>query len=388
MISLKDIFPLHSPFKDLSIIEVVISIFILTTCSCIDSTNKNFGKKSLQEVIEVDSFETIGNHYVGSQWIESTNSLLFWYPNRNEIKLFDIQTKKINKIITPSILNPTSVRTIYYLAPDSLLLYSHDSSFTLYLIDQAGLVRNEYKLIPRFDRPVPRIECSFYESGNNLFQNGKLFVSGYSVGEHKDVKTKFSGIWINLKTKDYDYFLSMPKLYFKHYWGGIYYWHTFATGNLNNQIIFSYPASHEIISYNTKTSSVSIHEGGSSFIKKITPLLRKRLNYIKEIKEDAIKYYFTTPSYSFITFDKYQNVYYRMALFPNKNYGSRNSLYKPSSIIILDSAFNFLGETMLPANKEYRQNIIVSKQYIIVPYFNPLTKQNGISYFVLKNIIN
>jgi hypothetical protein len=297
---------------------------------------------------------------------------------------FNPKSKTFIDSIRTYVSNPTSVRTVYYISKDSLLLYPHDFSYLLHLIDRTGVTKKTFNLSPRSKESTPRLECNLNESGNNLFQHNRLYMAAYSSGESRFTKKKFSGVWVDIKTSNYDYFSEMPREYFKHYWGGIYFWHPFITGDDFERIIISFPNSHKLYYYSLKSKSVTSVAGGSSFIKKIEPLSDRRMDYRKEIKEDAIKYFFTTHSYSFITFDKFRNTYYRMAQFPNENFGFTNSMYKPVSIIILDHNFSFLGETKLNNKKAFYSKIIVTSDGIIIPYFNPKTSKNGLCYYSIK----
>ena len=79
----------------------------------------------------------------------------------------------------------------------------------------------------------------------------------------------------------------------------------------------------------------------------------------------VFEWYMNTPSYEGVFYDKYRELYYRIARLPDTNYkiGNRGN-NKPIIIIVLDSQLHYLGEEILPPAKEgnYRiNNCFVSK---------------------------
>ncbi|MDB5143082.1 MAG: hypothetical protein JWQ66_1795 [Mucilaginibacter sp.] len=74
----------------------------------------------------------------------------------------------------------------------------------------------------------------------------------------------------------------------------------------------------------------------------------------------------TTPTFGPIYYDKFKNVYYRLASLPveeiNANYEEKNPPLKRISLEIFDKDFQYLGEKILKKNKYWADNAFVSSE--------------------------
>jgi hypothetical protein len=356
-------------------------IFCSFYVSCLSQKNRNFGKESTWTLSESESF-LIDDVRIndGAQYVEGCNSFIFWNRFKSEIIFFDADTKICNRKIFVDFPNSVDIRSVYYISPDSMLLYS-DASYDLYLINSDGGIYNKYNLRP-LSKTMP-IVCSLSQSGKILLHKDKLYTPGYSVGENKDVNSKPSGICLDMNTKEYNYFMDIPEKYFKHYWGGLYFWLVYATSNNKNQIVFSYPACHEVYVYDINTQKSKSFLGGSSLIKEIKPLYEKRMTLVPEIKDESARYFFNNNSYELIKYDSYRDCYYRMAFFPNEETESGN-FAMTRSIIILSNTFEFLGERKLRTDVTYKSALMVTPKGVAVAYSSG--KQHGLTYFTVEKV--
>lgn len=89
--------------------------------------------------------------------------------------------------------------------------------------------------------------------------------------------------------------------------------------------------------------------GKSRYLKSIRPKVYEAdsFDWLREVKEN--------PSYHNIMYDKYRNVYYRIARHPYQLEANESPFDDPNgqefSIIIFDKDFNIIGETKFPGNK-------------------------------------
>lgn len=359
-------------------IFICLIIFCSVYVSCVSQRNRNFGKESTWTLLERESFLIDLRTNDGAQYVESCNSFIFWNGFKSEIIFFDADNKIHNRKISIDIPNSMDIRSVYYISQDSMLLYSH-KTFDLYLVNGDGRIRNKYNLRP-LSKTMP-IVCSLTQSGKILLHKDKLYVPGFSVGEKKDIKNKPSGICLDMNTKEYNYFMDIPEKYFKYYWGGLYSWLVYATSNNKSQVVYSYPACHEVYVYDVNTQKSKSFPGGSSLIEEIEPLSEKRMTLVPEIKDEATKYFFNNNSYELIKYDKYRDCYYRMAFFPNEeseNYAMNRS------IIILSNTFEFLGEKKLRTDVTYTSALMVTPKGIFVPFHSG--KQKGLTHFIIEKI--
>jgi len=115
-----------------------------------------------------------------------------------------------------------------------------------------------------------------------------------------------------------------------------------------NNIIYSFPASHSIYSYNFVNNIQIATEFKSRLFEFILPMNSKSVNSFKARNE----YFLTQPSYGPIIFDEYRNLYYRVAYHPISNddlllNDPQKSRIKQTSIVVTDDNFNFITETVL-----------------------------------------
>jgi hypothetical protein len=222
---------------------------------------------------------------------------------------------------------------------------------------------------------------SLDKSGTFLLHNNRLYMAGLCVGESKNKKgDRPNGICLDLSSHKYSYFMDFPDIYYKYNWGELYYRIPFMTGDDLGRMIYSFPACHEIYLFNPKDKKVTSVPARSKLIADIKPFSYDQKIYQDPGNEKAMKYYFTSPSYSAIIYDKYRGFYYRMVDFPNPNYGDHNSYDKSCSIIIFDKSFNYLGETKLP-KLVYNQHLLTTEDGLLIPYFNFQTLQFGFTLF-------
>lgn len=166
---------------------------------------------------------------------------------------------------------------------------------------------------------------------------------------------------LNCKTDSLTFAVNYPDVYNKYNWGGGFAYRLPYYDLAMGSVIISFSAVHYLVNYSLDTGTETIHYAGSEKIDKISPFPYPQDKSIDE--SEAWDWYMTTPSYEGIFYDKYRNLYYRIAKLPVANYDNGNKTnYKPVVVIVLDDKFQYLGEVSLPTDIKFRtMNSFVSK---------------------------
>lgn len=132
----------------------------------------------------------------------------------------------------------------------------------------------------------------------------------------------------------------------------------------NNTFVYSFPGSDRLVEYNLSSKKHSLHLANSKYVHDLTEFDK---SYFKNgLTDPTLEYFMTVPSYGGIYYDKYRNLYYRLVLLPVEkrglNYDVKDAPLKQISVIVLDSAFNYLGEKRLERNKYEMFSAFVSKK--------------------------
>ena len=138
---------------------------------------------------------------------------------------------------------------------------------------------------------------------------------------------------------------NLPDIYMNKSWGNLFAYKYACTTFNNNTMVLSYGADHYITVYNIEKDENKSFYAGTKHYSEIKPSrLQSNTNF-----EDEDIHYMNNLCYRNILFDEYRNIYYRFVFLPHPNYDREDRyLRRPFSVIILDSDFNIIGETLLP----------------------------------------
>lgn len=358
-------------------------LFKLLPCSS-QTSSTNFRKKSKVKLEKQFDFEL--DHKINFTW--NGKDMVCWDNLNNEIKKFDFRKKTFYQKHKTSIKNYLNYNIMLSVGKDSLLTYSYKSNYSVKIINYEGRVLNNYSLEPAKSLNISNCEkkrhpsCFLNGTASNTFYNNYFYYAGYNMGENKTSKKLFSGGRLNLKTGDFEYFTEFPPIYNKYNWGAMYYYFPHVAMNNKGQLVVSYPASHDLYVYDLNAGKHKSVNAGSSMFSVIKPFSRKK-ELKKELKGEYSKYYYTNYSYAKIMYDKKEQLYYRMALFPKNDYGKTSDRTRKISIIVLNKDFVFLGEDVLPMDKDY-YNMLTTDYGIVAYYYDYKNKKNGFTLFKVK----
>lgn len=272
---------------------------------------------------------------ISSQYLED-KELFTFLSNKNEILIYDNSNNLKNVIPLPN----KGIST-YLISGDTIFLFDYNNN---------SIIIQNTRLNERIEIPVKK-EILYYPAPPHgasklIYKNNNLIFFGNISGEYNDENKLNRMICgkINLKNNDVDYYLSYPDIYFKYNWGGgLYRWIYSTYNNIDDMLIFSFPIDHYIYKSNLKFEPYERFYAGSQKIDKIPPL-KKRKKYVNT--EAATQYFTENYSYSDIKYDKFNNVYYRIAEMKTKYEGIPKWI-KEISVIILDNELRKIGETYI-----------------------------------------
>ena len=282
------------------------------------------------------------------------------------------------------------VQGFHFINDDSLFVYGYNSYKLSLLNLKTGIIfsktlvtddnDNQYNIYPYISTRTPII---FDRKRNELYLTG---VSSDEGGTYSNDQLRRILVNFNINGGIVQEYVRYPKFYWGKNWGGAGgFRQTFIEQNNKSEIALSFMADHYIRVFNQITKTVKRMYAGSKYIDTIESLPYST-NYFDFINSyDIYRYYLGTASYSVIKYDKYRNVYYRIAELPNPHpeITSFQGRYKNKSVIILDSAFNKVGETLLPNYILDINNSFISPEGFNIKEFDKIDSDT-LKFHILK----
>jgi hypothetical protein len=302
------------------------------------------------------------------QFIDNDTGSYFSFVNNynNSIYFYDYESSSFIRKIKYEKEGPNGVLNIQghsYLNDDSIFIYSYNS-YILYLTNAQGKVSDKFKIYEAPKKlidiilPAPYIQtCTPI-----LRERENLFLFGF-VADETDIETPDNRpvcVWVNMKTKEQKYLINYPVQYAKYNWGGGFTYRFPSTCMDKTSFLVSFPAHHDIIKYSFSDGTQTQFYAGSSLIEEIKPLSKSK-GYVENNAE--WEWYMKNASYEGIWYDKYKNLYYRVARLPKNDFKpNERGNKKPIVIIVLNEKLEYTGEVKLPEKIDFRTvNCFVSK---------------------------
>ncbi len=364
-----------------TLVIAVVIICFLTSC------NRSVDQDSSRQVTLIASklltlpLDTLTPNWASDcQYFDDKagNELIVYYsPINNTLYQYSVNTKSIvNKIKfepegTNGIPQPMAFQV---LSKDSIAVAT---SYTkqLFLTDSKGKIFSKISLVSDsklLQKWASEPSAKFY------IKNGICIFETAPFADPKEPKVYYNtplGVSLNLYTKQSKInFIYYPKEYKK---GG--YWtmfHNMQRLTINNKgnVVASFPISENIQEINPVTNQTLEYNAGSKYFEGHTqPLKNGENGRVHFLKED---------SYGAIYYDTYRNVYYRFASqrikdeLPEPSGPIIPATFMTTSVIILDSNFNKIGETILPRKKHYYYNSFVGREGLYISNSHPQNKDN------------
>lgn len=320
--------------------------------------------------------------------------LTFLNPYQNAIYFYNYEDTSFVKKIAYEREGANAVLKIsgYYIkGPDSIYLYNMPMT-EVDLTNSAAEVQERVSLRGNSNNSNwPRYYPQYLLSTVNSFilRDHTLILTGqscFSIQNANIDKFKFSA-YINTLNNLVEFHHTYPREIYGNdvNWEGGLPTLVFPALTADNELIFSFPASHHL--YLTKEGSDTLKSiyGGSNVARTI-----HSINYgepVRTPEELIMTNYLQEDMYGAILYDPYREVYYRFLLQGIPQATIRTSKEeKPVTIIIMDKEFNYIGETTLITGKEWNwNNSFITSEGLTIEYLD--NNDSSEDYLIFKTLI-
>ena len=373
-----------------------LTLVLIFCCSCKFAKNKEkhaymlkITDDSISFTLDKDTRSSIMTMFTYSD--NNNEYLTFQNPNKNQILFYNLKSGVLDFKIEPEIDGANGVAFIlgYY-------IHNLDSIFlTTRSFEEISLINKDAILIDKFEygKTVDGIELQRFYSTTAIYtpitiQNNNIYiVPGCNrFGEKNPVAAS-----IDLKNKEVNHlpfeYPKFPGADNKNKRAGIE--EHMSRCFDGEKFIYSFYFDENIYITDVNHKKINKIIAKSKYIDKV--------KYIDDYGRTSIEQGCEIPNYGNLIYDKYRNVYYRIA-YPEttlekgiKGYELREYGRKNFSIIILDKKFNVIGETLFP-DYTYNSRLIfvredgvyISNSHYLNPNFNDDTL--GFNRFSLNEV--
>lgn len=313
----------------------------------------------------------------------------------NSIYFYELVAGNVYRTIPLAKEGPNGVGLVYgmyILNQDTILVQERGDRHAVDLIDFKGNKLGSIDLQPfkstekkDFSSEAASFPTPIDSRNMPTVAGGKVYFNGSMDDSWNNKNSGKSGTLIeyDLRSSKISYFAPYPESYDNGIWS-IYYRSTFKAYNEDTQkFVFSYPGDHYVYVFDQRGKLLEKKYAGSKFFDEITsfPFGLPELGDARK-RED---YYFGSPSYSTLLYDKFRKVYYRFAETPKKD-RKPDEYDKRSSIIILDQNLAKIGEYQLPWGDQYNTFVFfISKEGLNLGTKSTNEDEAVFTRFVLKN---
>jgi hypothetical protein len=336
-------------------------------------SNEYMMKQGLDKSFSLDSITTQETNYI--QMIDDDRIALY-NPPGNTICIFNHYTGSELEKIQLYKEGPQAVRGIqgfYYHNSDSVWLYQSWENM-LVLVNNKGEIINRNVLREKYNHVSQLQKCTvspFPFSDMPIKKWGDWFIlQGMNGPEVKNGFSSACTILYNLRTDSIRLVNEYPSLYGENQdmnenWGTFSYRTVPYALNMRNEMVLSFPADDSIRVNNLIDGTMTSHFAGYSKKHSVRPISGNQ-------KSDLQRHYLEQIQYAGIFYDKYRNLYYRLALLPTSDYdiNDETTHEKPLSVIILDSSFSKVGEFDLGKGRYYYRHSFVAEEGLCINIYS------------------
>jgi hypothetical protein len=313
----------------------------------------------------------------------------------NSLYFYELEAGNAYRTIPLAVEGPNGVGSVYgayIMNQDTILVQERGERHAVDLVDFKGKKLGSMDLQPfkstekkDFASELVSFPTPIDSRNMPAVADGKVYFNGSMDDSWTNKNMGEAGTLIayDLHTSKVDYFAPYPESYENGIWS-IYYRSTFKAFNEATQkFVYSFPGDHYVYVFDKNGKLLEKKYAGSKFFDEITsfPLGQQDLKDAKK-RED---YYFGSPSYSTLLYDKFRKVYYRFAEAPKKD-RKPDEYVKRSSIIILDQNLTKIGEYQLSWGDQYNTWVFfISKEGLNLGTKSTNEDEAVFTRFVLKN---
>ncbi len=312
---------------------------------------------------------------------DSLQRFSFLNSHTNSIYLHDAESGKLLNVIRfdkEGVDGVGSIQGFCYHNDDSIFVYAYGSG-RVQLANNQGKVMTTYSMFDAdaiLNDTTKFLTSPYVESRlPMLYSDGKLIMGGGFLAETTLEKSDntFVTLLYDVVRRTATYANSYPEQYRKYDWGGgFFYRQPSMAMTSKGKLIISFPADHNLWSYNPVINKSDSLYAGSRLIEKIIPYNTEKKKFPDDVPERLLSdWYYSQPSYESVFADPYRHLYYRIARLPKADHRPATLNDKPVVVIVLDNELNYLGEDLLPEGVPYDTfNVYVSPEGLNIRIWN------------------
>lgn len=383
---------------------ILLLLFLSSCKDQVSNVNKDYGKLDKQYGLKsvgtkkllLDSLSD--NFFFSYQMVDvdGKEHFTFLNPRTNTIYFYDWENTSISKKIPLVDEGPDGVGIAagYQIqGTDSIFVYSEERRTISLVNGDNRLVKKIW--IPFYDKAPPPGEKMIYSpdinvSGINpaVFHDNAFYLAGLINAELDDFDENNTFTYTDIILDDLnhkvEYSVPYPRLYSEGNWLGSSFRRISSTYNdLEEKIIVSFPASHQLYVRDLRDNTLEERFGASNLANEILSMDK---DYHHTTSQERIIFFMGADSYGPILWDRYRNCYYRMFFKGNKNNEDMRNpgdFYRNISIVILDKDFNYLGEEEFEGDTYSNTTIFVSPEGLVLyNYGDYKSDENYLSFEV------
>jgi Domain of unknown function (DUF4221) len=314
-------------------------------------------------------------------YVEGDNALYFLNAATYQLNAYNLATGSLAKKITFAKDGPDGITKgiagSYNQVADSIFL---TNGFEIYLFNAANRLLRKYRIVDK------NLSYSFQVFFNTkdapVLIGDTLFCVAYPDLHSLDLKQfehRASVFALNLKTGEGQCVSFYPAKYLTGLFGNNYTFTSLVPGNnQQKKLVFAYPADEFLHTADKSHKFLS----KSKFFDTIEPAAR-----MEDTQESHTAFFVTSPSYGPIYFDKYQQVYYRIAELPRTpEEFAEKKWWKKKSIIILDRELTIIGEVPVENDALNLYHCFSTPEGFCIPLDADEESQKQFVVFKLKKI--
>lgn len=299
--------------------------------------------------------------------------------NRNSVDIYSLSKLSLIKAIRFDKTGKFAIKMkgFHFHNFDSIFIYPQYTLFGTILADSTGNVKKKYFS----GEPRTVLHHTSKTRMPTFYEDGSIYSMVVPNNDFRKVSffTKLEGLEVRLDLEGGLTYLDIkyPTSYANHTWGVTHAIPCRIYNDVDDIFIYSYGIDHRIYVFDKSGELLSVHDGSSKYIEKIEPL-----DNPFAAKDENLNYLLDESYYGDIFYDKYREVYYRLAKLPIKR-PERIWENKPVSIIILDREFRKIGEKLLsPTTTYYARDIFIAEDGLYISNNHPLHEEMDEDFMV------
>jgi len=354
---------------------------------CIDFENNFILINSLEL-----NYEVLANvNFYLYHFVQNETDTLLTFKKDNKIIVYNLKSDKVEFDISLKKLDGMVYRDHLYHNPDSIFICSISNSSVMYILlmnkngeiyqrwninELANTGTNGYFYIDsKHAHPMVFIKNKLYFQASYRFKPGTVIESHIPIEIVLDLSNGFANQIGDLPLE---------------YRQGVFYGNHqndySRVINKKNELVFSFPISHNIYVYDKSGELLKTVNCKSHYINEIEPIEKDKYTDLSAII-DAYAY---SAQYSDLVYDEYHNIYYRVVLHKLEKFndqGKKNDHNKRKwSVMILDENLEKIKEVLMPEEKFWKR-IVITHQGLMLKSISK-NKANEYQIFKFQSCLN